>query len=719
MAVELEIKNQIAYITFDDPRAKVNILTSEVMRSLNSVLSDILRVQDTLKAVVLQSRKPDCFIAGADIKEIEDIVDPEEGRQKSTAGQIVFDKLEDLPIPSLAVIDGVALGGGCELALACTYRLVTFHPKTCLGLPEVQLGIIPGFGGTYRLPRLIDLDQALTMILTGNRIAPEKALKMGLVHQVVPRCGLEQSVGRFLGNFLAGSRLEKPFLPKNPGRYLLQHTPFGRALIFKNASRKVRDRTKGFYPAPLRAIEVVKQGWGVPRKEALNLEATAFGKLVAGDICKNLIKVFYLTEKYRKLSPPQTEEIKPAAIQKCGVLGAGVMGGGIAQILSGSGIDVRLKDIRYPALAKGLEAAHQVFARAVEKRQLTPAAAAADMARITGTIDYRGFQRVDAVIEAVVEDLAIKKSVFRELADVIGETAVICTNTSALSVTAMAREIKHPQRVIGFHFFNPVHLMPLVEIIQTEMTSAETLATAIALAKRLRKIPILVKDAPGFLVNRLLLSYINEAGRVLEEGGNIKAIDQLVIQFGMPMGPLILADEVGLDVGIKVLRILQEKLGERYRPVETFVRLYEQGFLGKKAGKGFYIHQGRKQSPNKAVFPLVAAHPSSQISEQDTLDRMILIMINEAAQCLDEGIIDGPGTVDAGMMMGAGFPYFRGGLLRYADSLGLARVVERLQYLEKLLEAPRFRPHDLLLKLVSRDQGFYKHFSPDLQKDHP
>jgi 3-hydroxyacyl-CoA dehydrogenase/enoyl-CoA hydratase/3-hydroxybutyryl-CoA epimerase len=711
MTVELIQKNHIAYITFDDPQSKVNILTFEVMQRLDRILDDISRGQSSFQAVILQSRKPDCFIAGADIKEIEAIAHPEDGQHKSEAGQAVFDKLQDLPIPSIAVIDGVALGGGCELALACRYRIATFDPKTCIGLPEVQLGILPGFGGTYRLPRLIDLDQALTMILTGNRIPAEKALKIGLVNQVVSRVNLEQSVAQFLENILAGRHSVKPQTPQKLGQYLLYNTAPGRALIFKKALQNVMEKTKGFYPAPLTAIEVVKKAWNLPRKKALDLEARAFGKLVVTETCKNLIKVFYLTEKYRKLSLDETTQ--PRLIQKCGVLGAGVMGGGIAHILSSNGIDVRLKDIQYPALAKGLQAAHQVFTKAVEKRQMNPALAATHMARITGSTDYSGFQRVDSVIEAVVEDLAIKKSVFRELGEIIEETAVICTNTSALSVTAMAREVKNPQRVIGFHFFNPVHLMPLVEIIQTDMTSPETTATALTLAKRLRKIPILVKDAPGFLVNRILLSYINEAGRILEEGWQVNAIDHLITQFGMPMGPLTLADEVGLDVGVKVLHILQEGLGEHYQPVETFERLYQQGLLGKKSGKGFYVHQGRKKYPNKSIIPFIIKRSSPKTTSKDTRDRMILIMINEAARCLDEGIIDSPGTVDIGMIMGTGFPFFRGGLLRYADSLGIPHLVERLEHLEKLVDAQRFHPHPLLLKLLSQGQGFYEHFSRD------
>ncbi len=711
MGIHYKIQDKVGIIEFNQEDSKVNLLTAENLRRVDSILDEIKNQGSGIEAVIFLSGKKDVFIAGADIKEIEGIKTSLEAESKSKAGQDIFNKIEDLPFPTVSVIDGVALGGGCELVLSCTYRVATFSEKVRIGLPEVNLGIIPGFGGTYRLPRLIGLTQALKIILGGKVISSQEALKIGLVDRLFPQKGLERFVHSFVEEIKKEKRRQKQFIKKSSGwPGFLDHTKVGQLLVFDQSQKEVLRRTKGFYPAPLKALSVIQKSLNKDREEGLKLEAKAFGELATEDVCKNLIKVFYLSEKYKKFIPPECEGINPKIIQKCGVVGAGVMGGGIAQLLSYYDIPTRLKDINFEAIAKGLQSAYQIYAQAVLKKRLKKSQAELKMGRISTTTDYSGFKNMDSVIEAVVENMDVKKNVFKELSAVVPLEAILCTNTSALSVTELATGTPNPSRVIGFHFFNPVDRMPLLEIIKTPLTSSQTIATTLALAKRLGKTPILVKDSPGFLVNRILLSYINEAGRILEEGATIEYIDQLMTDFGMPMGPLTLADEVGLDVGVKVLHILQSGLGDRFKPVEIFNKVYELGLFGKKLGKGFYIHQGKQRIPNPQIDRLRQRKSRMETLKQEDQDRMVLIMINEASQLLQEQIVDDPSTVDVGMIMGTGFPPFRGGLLRFADQLGIDHIIESLKFLDGKYTADRFQPSPYLLNLQRNKTNFYSDY---------
>lgn len=708
MSVTYREQDNTGFIEFDQTGSKVNLLTAGTLQELSKIL-DALSGKSSLKAIVLISKKKDIFIAGADIKEIEGITQPEEGLQKAKAGQDILNKLEDLAVPTIAVIDGVALGGGCELALACQYRLATFNEKVHIGLPEVNLGIFPAFGGTYRLPRLIGLPDGLNMILTGKPVDSNKALRLGLVDRLAPQNGLDHYLNTFIEDIRQGRIVpDKYARRKTKGLVaILEGSLLGQWFIFQRSIQSVLKNTKGFYPAPLKAIAVIKKNFYLDRTKGLDVEARAFGELAVTAISKNLIHVFYLSEQYRKLG---VEGVSPRPIEKCGIIGAGVMGGGIAQLLSYTNIWVRLKDINYEALALGLRSAAKLYRDAVKKRRMKPHEAVAKMDKITATLDYSGFVNADIVIEAVVENMEVKRKVFRELSAVAGGQTILATNTSALSVTEMAKETKDPSKVIGLHFFNPVHKMPLVEIITTIHTSKETLASTLALVKRLGKTPIVVKDSCGFVVNRILLGYINEAGRLLEEGHSIVAIDKIMTDFGMPMGPFTLTDEVGLDVGSKVLRILEAGLGERFKPVEVFETTCTQGFLGKKSGKGFYLHQPghsgrvRDVQPNPAIQPGRSRSVRGAHSDQEEiLRRMLYVMINESARCLEEGIVDAPGAIDVGMIFGAGFPAFRGGLLRYADTIGIAPIIDGLNGLQQKFPAKRFEPADYL----SRHKGFY------------
>jgi len=703
--VNYRVQENIGIIEFDRVDSKVNLVDSETMREFDTILGTIPK-DPSLKAVWVMSQKSDIFIAGADIKEIEGITQSQEGEQKSRMGQEILNRLEDLKIPIIAVMDGVALGGGCELALACHYRVATFNDKFKIGLPEVNLGFIPGFAGTYRLPRIVGLAQAFRMILPGRIISGKEALKIGLVDRLFPQKGLEGYLTKFTEEIQKKGRRKISVRKRKFLERLLEDNFIGRAILFQQARKTVLETTKGFYPAPVKALDTLQKTYLSKRSKALAIEAKVFGQLAVTEISKNLVKIFYVTEKYKKLTVPGTEQIQPKIIQKCAVLGAGVMGGGIAQLLSYQGIWVRLKDINYDAIAKGFTAARKIFDQAVGKRKLDKFAVDDKMAHITGTLDYSGFKSADMVIEAVVENMEIKKKVFGELSQIVSPETILCTNTSALSVTQMARATKDPSKVIGLHFFNPVHRMPLLEIITTDLTSKETLATTLQLAKRLGKTPIVVKDSCGFLVNRILLSYINEAGRILEEGARIEDIDRIVTDFGFPMGPLTLSDEVGLDVGLKVLLILEEAFGQQFRPVDTFRRIYEQKLFGKKTREGFYVHQ-KKRIPNRKVYALITSKEKKSANPGEYLRRMIYIMINEASRCLAEGIVDSPEAVDVGMIMGCGFPPFRGGLLRYADSVGIAKIVSQLEDLAGRLGDGRFKPSEYLVGLTKANRKFF------------
>ncbi len=704
MALNYKEDNTVATITFDQPDSRANVLGTPILLELEKLL-DQLNNPSSLKAIIIQSAKKDIFIAGADIKEIESITDAAEGKSKSQAGQRILNKLEDLPVPTIAVIDGAALGGGCELALACRYRIATFNDKVRIGLPEVNLGFVPGFGGTWRLPRLVGLQGALKLILSGAPVDGRAALKMGLVDRLYSRVGLADRVAEFVNEINAsGKRRRYPVVRPKGFNAFLENTAIGRDFIFSKSKESVLKASRGFYPAPLSALNVVSRTRGLSRRAAMDIESSAFAELAVTPVSKNLVGLYYLTEKFKKLTVPGAEGIKPAPVAKAGVIGAGIMGGGIAQLLSNRGVWVRLKDINHDAIAKGLKAAYDVYKQALKRRRVKPPEVAARMGMISGTLDHSGFSDADIVIEAVVENMDIKKKVFDEAARHVPERTILASNTSSLSLTEMGRAVKDPSRVIGFHFFNPVHRMPLIEIITTGQTSPATIVSTLEFAKRLGKTPILVKDAPGFLVNRILLAYINEAGHLLEEGGDIERLDKLVTDFGMPMGPFLLSDEVGLDVGVKVLHILEAGLGARFKSCKIFDDVFALKLLGKKSGRGFYIH-GPRRRVNTAIQVLVKG--GAGVADKDALDRMLYIMINEAARILGDGVVDGPDTVDIGMIMGTGFPPFRGGLLRYADTLGITRIVDDLGALEARFKDGRFKPAQHLLDLKARNQRFY------------
>ncbi len=703
-ALVLEVgADGIAWLTLDRPGSKANLLTRGVMERLDGVLAEVEAgaAAGRIRALVIRSGKPGMFIAGANIDEIADITDPAEGEAGARTGQAVFTRLDRLPVFTVAAIDGVCLGGGTELALACDYRIAADTPATRIGLPETQLGIIPGFGGTTRLPRLVGLAAALPLILTGKPVNASKAYRIGLVDERVHPAILFDRSGALVLQALAGNR------PAPRKRSLMRRAtenPLGRNFVLAQAHKQVMKETRGRYPAPLAALETLKRIEPLPLEAALAEEARTLGRLIVTPVSKNLIHVFRLMEAAKKPVTAAT----PRAVSKVGVVGAGVMGGGIAQLLAYRGLEVRLKDIAPAALGHGLRTARELFDRIVKRGRLHRRQAERMMAAISPTLDYSGFGTTQLVIEAVVERMDVKKSVLKELEGEVEPGTVLTSNTSALSITEMQGVLQRPADFCGMHFFNPVNRMPLVEIVRGERTGDEAVATVWAATRKLDKTPLVVKDGPGFLVNRILAPYMNEAGWLLADGAAVDAIDRALVAFGMPMGPLRLLDEVGLDVAHHVSGILYQAFGERMKPAPALDRLPATKRLGRKGGLGFYGYQGgREKAVDAGIYAALGLPGERRELLRDTIqERCVLVMVNEAARVLAEGIVREAGDVDLGLITGTGFPPFRGGLLRWADTLGTATVMEKLERCAREL-GPRFEPAPLIRERAAAGTPFY------------
>jgi 3-hydroxyacyl-CoA dehydrogenase/enoyl-CoA hydratase/3-hydroxybutyryl-CoA epimerase len=670
---------------------------------LDELLGEIekLAADGSVRAVLVCSGKPGTFIAGADINEIASIGTEKEGYEASREGQRIFRRLEELPVPTVAAIDGTCLGGATELVLACGYRVASDGSGVRIGLPEVRLGIIPGFGGTTRLPRLVGLSAALPLILTGQSVNARKALRIGLVDEIVPAAILHDR---------ARAVARGAAKPKPRGRALatrlIDRTFPGRRLALKQARKKVLKETRGLYPAPLAAIEVISSSIAAPLERAFENEARALGRLIVTDVCRNLIRVFALMESAKKAGP----RVAQRRVDRVAVLGAGVMGGGIAQLLAAKDLHVRLKDIRTEAIASGLEHARDLVDRDVRRGRLDRREAERHMNLIAPTLDYSGFGNVDLVIEAVVERMDVKTTVLREVEARTPAECIITTNTSSLSVTAMQDALQRPENFCGMHFFNPVHRMPLVEVVRGPHTSDVALATVIAVARQLDKTPVIVNDGPGFLVNRVLGPYLNEAGWLLAEGAGVTAIDRVLLEWGMPMGPLRLLDEIGFDIARHAAATLHEAFGERMAPSPPLAVLDRTELLGRKGGKGFYVYEDDKEKDvNDGIYAALRdTTPANRkaIPTDQVRDRTVLAMVNEAARALEDGIAATPADIDLAMITGTGFPPFRGGLLRWADTLGMPTVLARLDSLRREHGA-RFEPAALIRERAAARLGFY------------
>jgi 3-hydroxyacyl-CoA dehydrogenase/enoyl-CoA hydratase/3-hydroxybutyryl-CoA epimerase len=689
----------VVRIVFDARDEKVNTLTEAVMLSFRDLVDRLAEDRDVL-GVVIHSGKSGNFIAGADVGEIQALTDPRQAADKARMGQEVFNRLEALPVPVVAAIHGSCLGGGTELALACTYRIASDDPATRIGLPEVRLGIVPGFGGTQRLPRLVGLRAALDLILTGRELRASKALRIGLVDAVVP----PENLIDIARSWISGP---PPRKRKDPGwvEGILRRMPQARRLLIGIAERKLRKTLKGDYPAPYRALRILQATYGERLQDGLPIEARALGELAVTPTARNLMALFDLSARARR-DPGVPAGVEPRPVRRAAVVGAGIMGAGIAMALSGRGTPVRLRDVKLEPIQRGLREAHRILSRQVKRRRRTRREADAQQARVQPTLSWNGFRCVDLVIEAVFEDLELKRRVLREIEAAVEPDCLIATNTSSLPIGQIGQVADRPGRFLGLHFFNPVHRMPLVEIVVASDTEPWAIATAAEIVKDIRKIPVVVQDRPGFLVNRLLMAYLGEAIHLLEEGADPSVVDPALESFGMPMGPFRLLDQVGLDVASRVADILNQAYGRGGSAVELLQRFAAADRLGVKNNRGFYTYKQGKASPDSGTRALIRPQGRIRPGADEIRMRTLLPMVNEAARCLAEGVARRPGDVDLAMILGTGFPPFRGGLLRWADTVGIRDLVSRLEVMASRY-GERMAPAELLREMSRRDTGFF------------
>lgn len=710
-AVRLEKRGAVGVITFDAPNSKANTLGTPVMLRFFELLTEVEK-DSQIGSLLIVSAKPTIFIAGADISEIQKLSESGNAKDSLMKLQSVFTYLENLPIPTIAAIHGACMGGGTELSLGCDYRMVTDAPETKIALPEVQLGVIPGWGGTQRLPKLIGLEKGLDLVLSGRAIDGKTAKKYGLADRLVAKEFMMEKAMAWAED-LAKTRAKRSSatsgeLKLSLPEKVLTSVPGGKFIMFDQAKKKLLEKTKGQYPAPLKALEVIKRTYGGDLEAGLKIEAEGFAEVLSTPECKNLIGLFFLTEKVKK-DKGTDAKVTPREIKDAAVIGAGVMGGGIAQLFAAKGIRTRMKDINWNAVSKGYQAAFKIFKKQLERRKIKQNQLDNFMELIEGTTTYAGFKKMDLVVEAIVEDLEIKKKVFAELDKILEPDALIATNTSSLSVTSIAEGCQKRDRVVGLHFFNPVDKMPLIEVIRGRETSDEAVATMVALSKKVGKTPIVVKDAPGFVVNRILTPYLGEAVHLLSEGVSVTEIDSNMEKFGMPMGPCALLDEIGLDVGAKVLKVLYGAFGDRMKPPALMEVIGSDGRLGKKNGKGIYLYEknGKRKGVDPTVLSKISVKKSdSKLTPEIIQKRMLYLMVNEAARIVEEGIVREVSDIDVGMIFGTGFAPFRGGLLRYADSVGAESIVSDLDLFSRNY-GPRFQPCNYLQQLAVNKKKFY------------
>ena len=687
---------RIGILWFDLEGEKINKFSTPVMEELEKTIDELEK--KTIKCLLFMSAKEGVFCVGANIDEIKDITSADVAYEAGRKGQLIFDRFAKLPYPTVSVIDGVCMGGATELSLTMDYRLASDSEKTKIALPEIKLGILPGWGGTQRLPKLIGLQRSLDIILSGKNLIPKKAWKNGLVDKVIPKEWVKEKALEFAEEIIAGKggKYKKRRKPKGLVNALLENNPLGKNIIFSMAKKNVMKLTHGHYPAPLRALEVIKQTVSMSIEKGLEIEARALGDLLVTPESKSLVQIFLWMDEIKKENGVGKDDVKIVDVHNASVLGAGVMGGGIAQLFASRGIDIRVKDINYKAVTMAYRQAKDVLKKQLKRRRITKFEYLQTLHRISGTVDFSGFKHTDVVIEAIIEDLEIKKSTLSELEKHIKDETIIATNTSSLLVDDMSAAMKKKKRFVGMHFFNPVHKMPLVEVVRGKHSSDDAVASVFKLAQRLGKTPIVVNDGPGFLVNRLLLPYMVEAVSLLEEGHGIKEIDSAMLDFGMPMGPIELFDEVGIDVAYKVAKILQKTMSDRMAESDILEKMVEAKRLGKKNGVGFYRYEGKKKVDDPSVSSFIKVKNRTVLSKEELTQRMIYPMVNEAARCIDEGIALRPRDVDMGMIFGTGFAPFRGGLLKYADKEGLEKIVNQLGEFEKKYGS-RFKPSKALM----------------------
>ncbi|NUW66701.1 fatty acid oxidation complex subunit alpha FadJ [Vibrio coralliilyticus] len=702
-AFELKIDEQdIAWLSIDVPGEKMNTLQAAFAQEIEDIFTQLKEKKSSVKGLIVHSLKPDNFIAGADVRMLDACNSASEAQALAEQGQQMFQQLSDLPYPVIAAIHGPCLGGGLELALACDYRVCTNSDKTRLGLPEVQLGLLPGSGGTQRLPRLIGLLPSLDMILTGKQLRAKKAKKLGVVDAVVPETILLEVAKSFVEKHAGKSRAKRKVSTKEK---LIANTGLGRKVIFEQASKKTIEKTRGNYPAAEAILEVIRYGLEKGFEKGQQKEAQRFGELVMTSESKALRSIFFATTEMKKENGSDAE---PKTIERAAVLGGGLMGAGISHVsVSKAKVPVRIKDVSNDGVLNALKYNYKLFDKQRKRRIISKAQLQSKMLQMSGGTDFTSFNHADVVVEAVFEDLNLKQQMVADVEDNAKDTTIFATNTSSLPIHQIADKAQRPENIVGLHYFSPVEKMPLVEVIPHETTSDETISTVVEFARKQGKTPIVVKDCAGFYVNRILAPYMNEAAQVLMSGEPIEQLDKALLNFGFPVGPITLLDEVGVDIGAKIMPILVEELGERFQGPDVFDILLNDNRKGRKTGKGFYTYKGKKKEVDKSVYKLLSLSPESKMAEKDIAMRCVLPMLNEAVRCLDEGIIRSPRDGDIGAIFGIGFPPFLGGPFRYMDQIGVKKLVEMMnEHAQKY--GDRFAPCDGLLTRAGLEKSFYE-----------
>ncbi|MBS0210701.1 MAG: enoyl-CoA hydratase/isomerase family protein [Planctomycetes bacterium] len=698
----------LAWLVLDDPHKSANILSRVVLEELNACL-DQLVARGNVTGLVIASAKPGIFVAGADLREFVAQKSPTRETVIAIAaqGRELFMRLSKMPFVTVAAIDGMCVGGGAELAIWCDRRLVTNNPKAQFGFPEVKLGMFPGWGGTVRFPRVAGLGNAAELITSGESIDGRALALMGVATDCVAPEHLEAAARQLVRE----EQKSKAYLAdRKRWAQPIEMSETELTFLGATAAAFIQQQTKGQYPAPVAALELLLAASSVEQDEAGRQESESFAELFGTPINRSLINVFFLTDRNKKDPGIAAKDIKPAAVKSMAVIGAGIMGSGITAASIKRDITVALTDSRPDSLANGARKALEEasYNKATKGPDVEKALKLAPLLRAT-TADEE-LAQADLVIEAIIEQPAAKQELYARLEPHLGPNTILASNTSAISIGQLAEGLKHPDRFVGIHFFNPVRQMPLVEIIRGPKTSDQTVATAVAYAKAVGKSPIVMNDGPGFLVNRLLLPYMNEALELVAEGVSLKAVDDAAKRFGMPMGPLVLYDVVGLDTALHAGHVMHQAFPDRVRESPILTALVKAGRLGQKTGRGLFKYDGKKPRAidDPEVAALLAPHikPGATMKDKQITERLFLPMVLEATRILAEKIVRDPRDVDLGLIFGIGFPPFKGGLLFWADTLGAAKVVEMLKPYESL--GARYQPTPMLLELAKSGRRFYE-----------
>ena len=704
--LRITVDDGVATIWIDQPDKRINTISHDTLDAIEQALNAIDQ-EPQVRATVFISGKKDSFIAGADINMLKELKDPSDVRALTFRAHDLLQRVKDSPKPSVAAINGACMGGGLEMTLGCDYRIATTHSKTKMALPEVQLGILPSGGGTQYLPRLVGIQQALQMMLTGKNIYPKKAKRIGLVDALIHPPGLHQAAQRAALQ-LADGDLKPDRSLKSLTDRLLESNPYSRKIIYTKALERTEKETKGNYPAPAKIVDAVRTGMEEGLEAGIRREAELQSELLFTSESKALVSLFFAKQEADK--NPYADEARP--VQRIAVLGAGLMGAGIAQVSSVNGVDSLLKDQSFEMASRGRKQIWKNLSKEVDKGIRSQFERDQILERVQPVDSYDDLHAADVVIEAVPEDLDLKRQVIAHLEEVVSPECVIASNTSALPITEIAEGAKHPQRFIGMHYFSPVPKMPLLEIITTEQTNETTLATAYAAGIKQGKTVVVVNDGPGFYTTRILALYMNEALLLLDEGASFEKVDEAMEKWGFPMGPFELFDLVGIDVGAKITDVMESRMPDDAFQISRIAeRLAAQGLAGQKTKKGFYTYSGEgtsldKEEANDGIYDVIASSGQASFASSMVQERLGLMMVNQAVACLDDGILKNVTDGDLAAVFGLGYPPFQGGPFRYVDTEGAASIVGRLEQLERK-HGPRFAPARGLLELAERCGSFH------------